>query len=207
MSARRATRPSPSCSFIPRDERLVHLAAGLLGHAEGAVAQAGGDVLGRAAEAGDLVVVDRRRPVHREVRDDAAAHQVDEHRREARLHDVAAEHDAPRRACACGGGDGVTTARKSRATSDVGEGARGRRRRSGRRPGDDANSSARTLFGRRAIGTVRILERSASCSLISRARRCPRPAERSSPTSGRDRAISGSAPSSSSARACACRRR
>ena len=64
--------PWPAC--MPRDERVVHLAARLLGHAERAVAQAGGDVFRRRAEARDLVVVNRRRAVHREVRHDAAAH-------------------------------------------------------------------------------------------------------------------------------------
>src|SRR5215211_7585210 len=46
------------------DERLVHLASGLVGHAEGAVLQSRGDVLRRGAEARDLVVVDRGGAVH-----------------------------------------------------------------------------------------------------------------------------------------------
>ena len=92
--------------------------------------QSGGDVLRRRAEARDLVVVNGGGAVHRDVRHDAAPHQLDEHGREAGLHDVAAEHDddaalrgAPRRRSA------LTTARKSRATRTSGsaceEGAEG----------------------------------------------------------------------------------
>ena len=120
-SAGRASSARPSASPMPRpslhagDERLVHLAPGLLGHAEGAVLEPGGDVLGGRAEAGDLVVVDRRRAVHRHVRDDAAPHQLDEHRGEPGLHDVAAEHDDDAALAARGGGDGARPRRGSRA--------------------------------------------------------------------------------------------
>ena len=106
-----------NASFISRP--------GLVGHAERAVAQSGGDVLRRRAEARDLVVVNRGRAVHRDVRDDAAAHEIDEQRREAGLHDVPAEHERRRRACARRGVTiASTTARKSRATSTSGSASR-----------------------------------------------------------------------------------
>ena len=134
------------------DERVVHLASGLVGHAERAVVEAGGDVLRRRAEARDLVVVNRRRAVHRDVRDDAASHEVDEHGREAGLHDVAAEHDddaalrvAPRRRW-----------RRRRRGSRARRGRRGARARKARSerssPGGCANRAALTLFGRTRDG-------------------------------------------------------
>ena len=82
--------------------------------------------------------------------------QIDEQRREARLHDVAAEHEhdaalARRAAVAIAS----TTARKSRATSTSGSAAmNAANERSS--PGGCANSAALTLFGRRATGMVRI---------------------------------------------------
>ena len=58
-SARPSDSPMPCDALHSRDERVVHLAARLVGHAERAVAKTGGDVLRRRAEAGDLVVVNR----------------------------------------------------------------------------------------------------------------------------------------------------
>ena len=162
-SARPSASPIPAPACMPRDERVVHLAAGLVGHAEGAVAQAGGDVLRRRAEARDLVVVNRRRAVHRDVRDDAAAHQIDEQRREPGLHDVAAEHDddaalarARRRRSAS------TTARKSRATRTSGSASRNaaNERSSRRRMRELARRSPCSGGARRE--SVRTAERSAS---------------------------------------------
>ena len=130
---------------MPGDERGVHLAAGLLGHAERAVAQSGGDVLGGRAEARHLVVVNRRRPVHRDVRDDAASHQLDEQRRDSGLHDVAAEHQRRRRALLRAAlAIASATARKSRATRTSGSDATNARNdRSSR--GGCANSSVLDL--------------------------------------------------------------
>ena len=72
----------------------IHLAPGLLRHAERAVRQATGDVLARAAERGELEVVDRGTAVHREMRDHAAPHQLPQQRAEADLDDVTPEqHD------------------------------------------------------------------------------------------------------------------
>ena len=110
----------------PGDERVVQLAAGLLGHPEGAVPEAGGDVLRGAAEAGDLVVVDRRRSVHGEMRDHATLHEVHEHRREAGLHHVAAEHDDHAALAPVRGGDGVDDGEEVAGDEDVGERAQKR---------------------------------------------------------------------------------
>ena len=78
--------------LLPGDERRVEAASRLLSHAEGAIAQARGHILRGRAEAGDLVIVNRRRTVHREVRDHAAAHEIVQQRCDASLHDMAAEH-------------------------------------------------------------------------------------------------------------------
>ena len=80
----------PSLLALTGDEGLVQPAARFFGHAERAIAKAGGDVLRRGAEARDLVVVDGGRAVHGEVGHDLATHQLDDDRREAGLHDVAA---------------------------------------------------------------------------------------------------------------------
>ena len=118
----------------PGDEGIVHLAARLLGHAEGAVRETGGDVLRRGSEARDLVVVDRRGAVHGDVGHDAAAHQLDEHGGEPGLHDVAAEHhdDATRAARRIG--DGAHHRAEVARDEDVGECVRGRRRTTDRPP-------------------------------------------------------------------------
>src|SRR5438128_5789056 len=72
--------------------RGVHLPAGLFGHAEGPVAQPGGDVFARAPVGGELEVVDRRAAVHRHMRDDLPPQQLDEQRPQADLDHVTAEH-------------------------------------------------------------------------------------------------------------------
>ena len=82
----------PPLLALTANERLVHLTTRFLRHSERAVAKASLHVFARAAPARDLVVVNRGRAVHREVRDDAAAHEVDEDRREPRFHDVSADH-------------------------------------------------------------------------------------------------------------------
>src|SRR5213595_1112456 len=56
------------------DERLVHFPSRLLGHAEAAVAQARGDVFRGPPKAGDFKVVNRRRAVHRQMRDYPPTH-------------------------------------------------------------------------------------------------------------------------------------
>ena len=73
-------------------DRLVHLAAGFLGHPEGAVPETGSHVLGRAAPPRHLVIVDRGRAVQREVCDHALPHQLEQHGRESGFHDVPASH-------------------------------------------------------------------------------------------------------------------
>src|SRR5450759_3033516 len=97
----------PPAAFHPDRERLVHAAAGFLRHAEGSVHESAGDVFRGGAEARDLIVVDRGGAVHREVRDHSAIHQVDEKWRQARFHDVAADHDDDRALVLRGGCDRV----------------------------------------------------------------------------------------------------
>ena len=163
-SLERATEALAHAQAVPHagDERLVHLAPRLVGHAEGAVPQAGGDVLRGRAEAGDLVVVDGGRAVHRDVRDDAAPHQLDEHGCEAGLHDVAAEHDddaalrvAPRRRRR-------SRRRGSRARRGRRAARAGRRGRSGRRRAAARSRARSPCSSRTATGTVRTAARSAS---------------------------------------------
>ena len=81
--------------FVVHTEREggIHTAAGLLRHAEGTIDQTSSDVLGCRAESGDLVVVDRRGAVHRDMGDDPTFHEVDEERRKSGLDDVSAQHD------------------------------------------------------------------------------------------------------------------
>src|SRR5262249_47004743 len=55
----------------------------------------------------DLVVVDRRRAVHREVSDHAPPHEVDQERRNPSLHDVSTEHRDDAALPARSTGDGV----------------------------------------------------------------------------------------------------
>ena len=76
---------------------LVHPRAGLLPHAEGAVLDGRGHVLGGAAQIGQLEVVDAARAVAGDVGDIALAHQRDEIGRQAALDDVRAhgEDDLP----------------------------------------------------------------------------------------------------------------
>src|SRR4029453_1895556 len=72
----------------PGCERLIEAATSLLRHPERAVTEPGRDILRRAAEACDLVVVDRGGAVHREVRDDPTPHEIDHERAPAPLYDV-----------------------------------------------------------------------------------------------------------------------
>ncbi|GMV10504.1 MAG: hypothetical protein AMXMBFR55_22380 [Gemmatimonadota bacterium] len=113
--------PHPPPFLLPEHEGLVEGAPRLLGHAEGPVAQAGGDVFGGRAEARHLVVVDGGRAVHPEVGDDAAAHEVDEDRGEPGLHHVAAEHDDDAPPRTRGRGDGGDDAAEVARHQDVGE--------------------------------------------------------------------------------------
>ena len=83
----------PLAAAGPVDRRPVHERSGLVHHAEGSGLQVCLDVLRRAAHARDLHVVDRRRAVHRHVRDEPALHPLDEARRHAHLDDVPADHD------------------------------------------------------------------------------------------------------------------
>ena len=81
--------PSPAADAVV--DRLVEQAAGLVGHAEPSGTERLVDVLGRGAGERDLEVVDDRRAVDRDRRDEAALHQVDQHRAEAGLDHVRAE--------------------------------------------------------------------------------------------------------------------
>jgi len=65
----------------------------------------------------------RRGAVHRDVRHDPAAHQLDEHRREPSLHDVAAEHDYDTAFASRGGGDRADDRAEVARDKDVGESA------------------------------------------------------------------------------------
>ena len=57
-----------------------------------AIEEPAGHVLGGGPEAGHLIVVNRCRPIHGNVRDDPASHQVDEQRSESGLDHVTADH-------------------------------------------------------------------------------------------------------------------
>src|SRR5690606_17792283 len=102
-------------------DRLVHLAARLLRHAERAVGEPGLDVLAGAAPARQLVVVDHGRAVGGEVRDDAALHEVDQHGREPGLHDVPAHHAQHAAAVARRGRECVHDGAEAPGLEDVGE--------------------------------------------------------------------------------------
>ena len=99
-------RCSPSASPMPRPcaiavgDRDVHLAPGLFGGAESAVGQHRLHIFAGLARDRDFEIVNRRRAVHRERRRKAAPHQVEQHRREAALDDVAAH--APDDLLPCG---------------------------------------------------------------------------------------------------------
>jgi hypothetical protein len=111
------------------DERLVHLPARLVRHAEGSVPKPGGDILRSAAEPRHLVVVNRPRSIHRDVRDDAAPHEVEEERRDTGLDDVATEHDDDGAVAARGLGDRLDHLAKRAGDEDVGEGTQKRAER------------------------------------------------------------------------------
>ena len=71
-------------------DRAVHLAAGLFGGAEAAVGQHGLHVFAGVAGQRDFEIVDRGGAIQREARGIAAAHQIEQHGREAALDHVAA---------------------------------------------------------------------------------------------------------------------
>jgi hypothetical protein len=87
------------------DEGIVHPASRLFGHSKGAIDQTASDVLGCRAKACDLVIVNCRRAVHREVRHHSPIDEIDDQRSEAGLDDVSAEHGDHRAFRACGLGD------------------------------------------------------------------------------------------------------
>src|SRR5439155_631354 len=93
----------------------IHLAPGFLHHAERAVRQATGNVLARAAERGELEVVDPGTAVHREMRDHAAPHQLPQQRAEADLDDVTPEQQD----------DGTASRRARNLVGDVAQVLRG----------------------------------------------------------------------------------
>ena len=74
------------------DERLVHSPAGFFGHSERSVDEPPRNILRRRAESRNLVIVNRARPIHREMSDDASLHQVDEQRRDTGFHYMSANH-------------------------------------------------------------------------------------------------------------------
>ena len=91
MRPRQRAQRSRPCPSRPRlSDGQIHLAAGLFGRAEAAVGQHRFHVLAGVARDGDLEIVNRGRAVHRERRGKSAAHQVEQHRREAALDDVPA---------------------------------------------------------------------------------------------------------------------
>ena len=74
-------------------ECLVHSPASLLSHSESSIEKSARYILGSRTESCDLVIMNRSRAVHRNVRDDTALEQVDQNWRDSRLHDVSAQHD------------------------------------------------------------------------------------------------------------------
>jgi hypothetical protein len=82
---------APVCGAL---RGAVQTLEGLLPEAERPVLQVRGHVLGRRADERRLVVVDGACSVRRDVRDDAASHQVDDERREPDLEHVCPERHA-----------------------------------------------------------------------------------------------------------------
>ena len=72
-------------------DRVVQQPSCFFGHPEAARAERLVDVLGRGADQRDLEVVNDRRAVGGDRRDEPALHQVDQHRAEAGLDDVCAQ--------------------------------------------------------------------------------------------------------------------
>jgi hypothetical protein len=118
MSANRLPEPEPLFRRLPNHR--VELLPRFVGHAEAAGSQRLVHVFGRRARQRDLEVVNDPGAIHRERRDVAAPHQVDQHRRHARLDHMRADppddaafvpprvghrfHDAPQILCAKNGG-------------------------------------------------------------------------------------------------------
>jgi hypothetical protein len=73
-------------------DRGVHLAAGLLHHAERTIRQPGGDVLAGPSVCRELEIVDRGAPVERQMRDDATSDQLADQGSQAHLDDVPTQH-------------------------------------------------------------------------------------------------------------------
>ena len=71
----------------------VQETAGLVGHAKSSRAEGRVDILGRGSRQSQLEIVNDTGAVHRDRRHESALHQVDQHRRKARLDHVGA--DAP----------------------------------------------------------------------------------------------------------------
>ena len=88
---RRPTAPRPQTARRAVANRVVEAAAGLVGHAELPWPERAVDVLGGRARERDLEIVNQARAVHRDRRDEAALHEIDEHGREAGLDHVRAE--------------------------------------------------------------------------------------------------------------------
>jgi len=86
-----------------------------------AASQTGGDVFRRATEPRDFKVVNRRRAVHRDVRDDAPAHEIDQEWREPGLDDMAAEHDDDAALAPCRADNRVDNAEKVARDKNVGQ--------------------------------------------------------------------------------------
>ena len=169
---------------------LVEEAPGLLGHAEAAGGQRGGDILRGRAVIGELEVVDDAGAVHRHGREDAAAHEVDDQRAEADLDRMRAHAQHDRRAGAVARGDGAAPRRADRGRRGCRAGAsrksadpHARRRRRAERGGGDLAAAAapagRCGRGARSIGAAeRGARRARHRAFAARgvARRCVAPA-------------------------------
>ena len=126
-SARASPSPMPWSAGRRRRDRGVHLRPGLLRHAEGPVRQPALHVLAGAAERRQLVVVDRRRAVERDVGDDAAAQPGVDQRAEPDLDDVPADQEHDPAALARAARPRRRRRRAGRARRARREGCRGRR--------------------------------------------------------------------------------
>ena len=84
---RPSASPNPDIAF----ERAIHFATSFFGGAEAAVGEHGFDIFAGLAGDGDFEIVNGGSSVQRESGRVAAAHEIDENRREAALDDVTAE--------------------------------------------------------------------------------------------------------------------
>ena len=69
----------------------IDVSAGLLSHAESALLELGFDIFAGRADEGDFEVMDDASPIHRDGRDEAPVHEVDQHGTQAGLDDVTAQ--------------------------------------------------------------------------------------------------------------------